>query len=212
MKHSQEKTDGLTGERITKNTYYAIRHGHSEKNVLDLVVNYPEDRPYHLTDEGRAQVQQGAQWLKNKHIDLIFASDLTRTTESAQIVADVLGLKVQFDKRIREMNFGEFNGMNRGVLHKFFKNPDDVHERYTRKPPGGENWEDVTARMIDFLSDMERQYSGKNILVVSHGDPLWLMQWGSQCISLEELKNIPYPETGKPVLLDVKCPITTATQ
>lgn len=188
-----------------KNTYYALRHGRSEKNDLGLVVSYPEAQPYHLTELGRNQVSEGAQWLKDKAIDMIIASDLTRTTESAQIVADVLGLTVTFDERLREMDMGVYNNKTHDEYHSFYTNARDPEERFERAPEGGETWKDVTVRMLSFLQDMEMQYEGKNILLVSHGDPLWLLQWGSQCLSILGLNDVPYPETGKPMKLEITC-------
>jgi len=69
-------------EHTPKNTYYALRHGRSEKNDLGLVVSYPEAKPYHLTEMGRAQVAEGAEWLKDKAIDLIIASEFGATKKT----------------------------------------------------------------------------------------------------------------------------------
>lgn len=193
-------------EHTPKNTYYALRHGRSEKNDLKLVVSYPEAKEYHLTEEGRAQVAEGAEWLKDKSIDLIVASDLTRTQESAGIVAEVLGMEVQLDPRLRELDFGEYNNKSHDEYSSFFeKGEDHIAERFKKAPEGGETWTDVTKRMLEFLEDMENTYEGKNILVVSHGDPLWLLQWGSQCKSVMALESVPYPETGKPMMLEITC-------
>jgi len=193
---------------VVKNTYYALRHGFSEKNELSLVVNFPEARPYHLTEKGIEQVKKGSAWLKSEHIDCIYASDLTRTRESAEIAVEIIGngVKVGFDERLRELNFGVYNDKTHDEWYAFFDDHDDVSERFKKRPEGGENYADVVARMSDFLYDMEARHQGKHILLVSHGDPLWLLQWASWCVSSNVLKDVPFPETGKVVKLDVRCP------
>ena len=44
-----------------------------------------------------------------------------------------------------------------------------------KRPPNGENWNDVKERMLGFLNDTEGKYENKNILIISHGDPLWFL-------------------------------------
>ncbi len=195
----------MQGNVTTANKYYALRHGESEKNILGIGVSYPESRPYSLTEKGRKQVLQGAEWLKDKNINIIIASDLTRTKESAYIVADVLGVEVVFDERLREIGLGVFNGKPHNEYHNFFGNNNDIAVRFTSAPEGGETFGDVTKRVLEFLTDMEQKYSGKNILLVSHGDPLWLLQWSSQCKDISALESVPYPKTGVPMKLEIKC-------
>ncbi len=193
---------------VVKNKYYALRHGFSEKNELGLVVSYPEKRPYHLTQKGIEQVKEGSLWLRSEHIDCIYASDLTRTRESAKIASEIIdnGVSVVFDERLREIDFGVFNGKTQDEWRAFFDDYQNVSERFVKRPDGGENYADVAKRMSDFLYDVEQNNDNRHILLVSHGIPLWLLQWVSWCVTGDELNNVPYPETGKAVKLDVRCP------
>lgn len=195
----------MFGKKILKNLYYALRHGNSEKNDLDLVVSWPETREYHLTSQGHDQVAEAAKWLEDKDIDLIYTSDLTRTKESAEIIAKSLKLEVKLDQRLRELDFGTYNNEIHSEFKEFFKDNTNFEERFRHAPPQGENWQQLVKRMLGLLSFLEEQHDSKNILLISHGDPLWLLQWATECVALEALANIPYPITGKAYKLEVKC-------
>ena len=47
--------------------------------------------------------------------------------------------------------------------------------KFDNRPEGGENWNDILSRVKSFLDDVEKKYKNEIILVVSHGDPIWLM-------------------------------------
>ena len=126
-----------------------------------------------MTQEGRNQIRKIIPQLKKEKIDLIFSSDLLRTKETAQIVAKALKLKINFDKRLREQNVGIFNSKPLEKWYSFFKNE---KEMFWKRPPKGENRRDVKKRMLDFLKEIDKKYKNRNILIVSHGDPLFILE------------------------------------
>ena len=67
-----------------KNRYFGLRHGESTKHEHNLCVSWPEPKPYGLTEAGRAQVAEAAVRLRRERIDMIMASDLSRTRETAE--------------------------------------------------------------------------------------------------------------------------------
>src|SRR4029078_11670595 len=69
-------------------------------------------------------------------------------------------------------------------------------ERWTRAAEGGETNKQVQDRMVEIISEINKKYENKRILIVSHGDPLWVLMkyFGS------ELK---YPEYAEPFAMDV---------
>ncbi|OGN28548.1 MAG: hypothetical protein A3H54_04810 [Candidatus Yanofskybacteria bacterium RIFCSPLOWO2_02_FULL_41_13] len=157
-----------------KNNYYILRHSHTSRDEKEKMIISSELKldKYHLTPEGRKQIEKNAELIKNNHgIDLIYSSPFIRTTETAEIVAKLLHLKIHKDDKLGEIYHGGCDGKPHSSCpmkdtRKDFE--DKVHET-------GESWNDVRRRMFDFMSDMEGKYSGKNILIVSHGDPLWLL-------------------------------------
>lgn len=181
-----------------KNTYTALRHGFSTHNETETIAGYPEPRgkEARLTLGGRKQIIAVAKKLRKGRLDHIFASDLRRTKETAEIVGKAVGLSVQFDTRLREYNVGVFNGRKVGEHRAFVGSPIG---QWTKRAPGGETWSDIRRRMVDFVRDCERKYSGKRILIVSHGDPLFVLRGALLGLSNEEFfaKDFPYPNVGE---------------
>jgi len=156
--------------------------------VRSVISSWPETFENHLTERGVGMIQESAKILKDKQIDFIFSSDLLRTQETSKIVSDAIGVPVQFDERLREVSFGIMNGGPIAQLDIAFRNES---ERITDKMENGESYQEVWKRISDFLNDTELQYKGKNILVVSHECPLWILESIVKSMSLEEnLKRI----------------------
>ncbi len=106
-----------------------------------------------------------------------------RTRETAEIVASKLNLKVKFDRRLREVGFGVFNGGSAEKFDHYFKS---FAERIKRKTKGGENYTEVFKRVSNFLSEINQKYKGKRILIVSHQLPLLLLRVKSKGHSVSE--------------------------
>jgi broad specificity phosphatase PhoE len=170
-----------------KNEYFILRHGQTTHQTerSHIVYYWPEDKPpASLTKEGQEQIKKRAEYLKDKNIDLIFTSDVLRTRETAEIIAKELGLEVKHDTRLRDINWGIYQGKPMKEAWSFYKR---MEEKFTEPPPEGESWEQARERMIDFLKEVDGNYEGKNILIVSHGDPLWLLEGWVRDLSNKEL-------------------------
>lgn len=155
------------------NTYYTMRHGESEKNVLKVITNQP-DAPYPLTEKGIVDVKETAASLKGK-IDVIITSPVLRAQETAELVAAELGIPttdIVVDERIRETDHGEYEGRSKAEFKAEF--PADI-TRFTNKPDTGETWSDLRQRGGEFMFDLEKTYQDKSVLIVSHGDPLAML-------------------------------------
>ena len=164
---------------LSTNTFYFSRHGEARTNVEDVNSCWPEKDVYDLTEAGVARAEKLAKTLKEKGgIDMIFSSDLLRTKRTAEIVGTVLGVPVVFDERLREYNVGVYNGKSMSAFGSAMTDA----ERWTKAPEGGETWTDIQNRMISFIKETDKKYQGKKILVVSHGDPLFMVQkyYGSE--------------------------------
>jgi isoleucyl-tRNA synthetase len=161
--------------RTKRNTYFVMRHGEADNNVDNILVSEP-DPTHHLTDIGRDQALKTAETLKDKKIDLIISSDLNRTRQTTEIIKKVLGLSddaVMFDERLREYNFGVFNGKGVSEWHDYWSKQD--WGEVSKKVPNGESPLDVFQRVGGFLEDVDTKYKGKTILIVSHNDPIRFM-------------------------------------
>jgi isoleucyl-tRNA synthetase len=181
------------------NEYFVMRHGEAENNVKSIYNTNPAHIDmYHLTDEGKETVRTNAERLKDKKIDLIIASPFSRTQETARIVAEVIGIsedEILTDDRIIEINVGEFDGKKFAEYHAYF---DKLEDRFTKTPLGAETYGDVRRRVGAFLYDLESRYKDKNILIVSHGYPLWVMKLAAEGASASTISEDTYLEKGIP--------------
>jgi isoleucyl-tRNA synthetase len=167
------------------NKYFVMRHGEAEHNIKN-VVSSKADNPHHITEKGIEDAKKATKELKGKKIDLIFASPFIRTKETADIVADGLDIAKQdvtYDKRIQEPNFGDFNGKDSAEYHAYFTS---LEEKFVKPTPNGENLIQAKTRLMDFLSEVEEKYENKNILIITHEYPAWLLFAGSRGADVKE--------------------------
>ena len=168
-----------------KNKYYIIRHGQAESNVKAVCSCWPEKFKNPLTKLGKETIKESAGKLKDKNINLIFASPLLRTQQTAEIICKALKIKTKIttDKRLREMGFGIFNGISLESMWKSFKGEE---ERIKKGPPKGESYAEILERMVESIKDIDKKHKGKNILIVSHEGPLFLLQGKAMGLSLKQ--------------------------
>ncbi len=176
--HDRIVVDSIeTLKKYTKksgNEYFVMRHGQSEGNIR-LVVSSQVTNKDPLTEEGRKQVYAASEQLSN--IDMIVASPFMRTTETAKIMAEKYGIDpetIVYDERLGEINAGELEGKEWKLYHEFLYEH-DRDEWYERAIPQGESLADVARRVGAVLYDIEKTYSKKKILIVTHGGPAWLL-------------------------------------
>lgn len=114
-----------------------------------------------LSAKGLGQAKRLGQRLPNKHFDIIFTSDLLRAQQTAALAFP--NAQVITDARLREMNYGDLNGLGVDIFHA-----DPllcIHTRY----PNGENCMDVENRMRSFLRDIPE--NADSIAIISHKYP-----------------------------------------
>ena len=199
-----------------KNEYYVLRHGQSTKNgygdISPVISSRLENDKYHLTPEGKKQVREVARKIKKMGgVDIIISSPFIRTKETAHIVAEELGTKIHVDDRIMEFQHGQIcEGRTEHVCGIKFGKGD-----WETKLVDGESWKELKKRMSSFLLDIDSKYEGKRILIVSHGDPIFLLEnftlglAGDDAISARDsmypgegelkriyLRNWPYDDNG----------------
>lgn len=174
------------------NKYYILRHGEALSNVREIASCWPEKFKNPLTESGREKIKESAEKLKDKNISLIFASPLWRTKQTAEIIGRELKIKPKFDKRLREVGFGIFNNSSSEKMWRSFKGEE---ERIEKGPPRGESYTQILERVYGFLKDTDKKYKEKNILIVSHEGPLFLLEGKAKGFSLAEtIEKFPLEE------------------
>ena len=129
-----------------------------------------------LTDEGRAQVREVAEWLAplGEAVDAVVTSPVRRTRESAEILAERLGLGMVEEPGFAEMEFGAWDGLTFAEVRE--RRPDEIAglARLARRRPGRRRVvpRGREARAGRPGSGCSRRYAGKTVLVVSHVTPI----------------------------------------
>jgi broad specificity phosphatase PhoE len=174
-----------------RNKYFILRHGqtiYQTKKKNFIYPPFPEKPPVKLTKKGEKQIKTAAKSLKKAGIDLIFSSDFFRTRQTAKIVAKEMGAKILFDKRLRDINLGIYRDGKKEKFYRVF--PPHSKKFFHQKPPQGESWLDCQKMMLNFLKSLDKKYKGKNILIVSHKDPLWLLEGAVKNWSMRKLLKV----------------------
>lgn len=148
-----------------------VRHGETAWNAQ---ARYQGRADLPLSDAGQRQAVMLARRLAREEIHAVYASDLQRAWETAVTIAAPHGLPVRAETRLREMDFGDWEGLTY----------EEVQERYPQAlaaweadplnvaPPGGETLVQVVARVQSLLDDIVRVHPDQTVLLVGHGGPL----------------------------------------
>lgn len=157
-------------------TFYIIRHGQTEWNVLQKIQGHL-DSP--LTEPGKQEAKQTAKKLKDVHFDAVFSSDLLRSKHTAEIIALEKKLEVMTTKALRERTFGEYDG---SVSKEYTEKTKHLLEEYKRLSveerwkfkfaKGYESDEKLVTRFMTFIREVAVAYQGKTVLIVTHGGNL----------------------------------------
>lgn len=149
------------------------RHGQTDWNIAQRFQGQ-SDVP--LNEVGRQQANALAGRLSTQPIDLVYASDLQRALETANIIVRKSDCQsdLRLDSRLREMDFGEWEGLT----YKEIKQSDPSAlaawkaDISTTAAPNGETLEQLVKRAQSVLNDLLENCKDKTVLLVSHGGVL----------------------------------------
>jgi broad specificity phosphatase PhoE len=146
---------------------YLMRHGESTVNVDRIVKCRELDGD--LTDKGREQARLVGHWLLDKGIQKIVASPFHRAQQSAEIVSQILGLPVDTDDDLREIDCGDLEGRGDPEAWQLWNDASTQWYQGEWDTPfaGGETQRQARERFERAL--MRACEQDQNILLVSHG-------------------------------------------
>lgn len=148
---------------------YIVRHGETNENLNHIIQGQTNSV---LNKTGKLQAKNISKKLKDIKFDNVFSSDLLRTKETAEIIALERKLKVETTKALRERRWGHLEGESTKIISVIeqLKDKLDRVERLKYKPsPDIESDEEIASRAFTYLREIAVGYSGKTILIVSHG-------------------------------------------
>jgi probable phosphoglycerate mutase len=151
-------------------TIYFIRHGETGWNAE---FRYQGQADVPMNETGRAQARRNGEALTPllpgiAEADFI-ASPLARARETIEIVRDILGLDpklYRIDDRLKEAHYGQWQGTLLADLPRLDAEGMQARLRdpFRWRPQGGESYEDLMARAVEWVGTIER-----DAVVVSHG-------------------------------------------
>jgi len=188
-----------------RNKYILLRHGETIYQAKGLDIFYPDDNILSLTKKGEQQIKSAVGKLKKNGVSFIYSSDFLRTKQAARIVAKELVLKINFDKRLRDVEVGDWRGKTGAEFYQVFSEK----QRFSKRPKNGESWRDVKKRLKDFIRDIEKKHKNKTILIISHADPIWLLAGFMKGLTEKELlkrrdKKDLWPDVGQYLVYETR--------
>jgi broad specificity phosphatase PhoE len=187
---------------------WLVRHAESQGNLADVRATEAgaprleldvRDPDVPLSATGRRQAEALGAWLRDlpagQRPTALLSSPFTRAAETAQVAVQVSGLDlpVRFDERLRERDFGAFDGMTRAGIRAEY--PQEAQRRdllgkFYYRPPGGESWADVALRVRSVLTTAELRHTGERLMIVSHQAVILVFRYVLEELTEEELLDI----------------------
>lgn len=171
---------------------YVIRHGRTVMNERGCLQGQT-DCP--LNEAGKEQAQLAGEKLRERGVKIthVFSSPLTRPIETAEIATGISRTEFTLDKRILEMNFGDYEGIPVSEL------PNEEMDRFFAHPdlyptPNGEKGTDVVNRVKDFFMELkayddEKKLDGTN-LISTHGGVMHAIRVFSNHLPIDSFWNV----------------------
>jgi probable phosphoglycerate mutase len=153
-------------------TLLLVRHGETDWNAAGRLQGHT-DRP--LSDYGREQARRLAEELAGEEFDAIYASDLARARETAEIVGAPLDLPVVLDPDLREKNWGTWEGLT-------------STERLDIELVG-ESTEEHQRRMLGALGRIAARHPRGRVIVVTHGGSMRRVQTEALGFAMPVVEN-----------------------
>jgi broad specificity phosphatase PhoE/ribonuclease HI len=151
-------------------TTLLLRHGQTEMSV-DKRFSGVSDPP--LTGTGRAQAAAAAARLAGSGAVAVVSSPLTRTRQTAALVAEALGVEVAVEPGLRETDFGDWEGYTFAEVKAKWPQELDAWLGSTAvAPPFGESFDATATRVRQARDRILASYGGQTVVLVSHVSPI----------------------------------------
>lgn len=141
---------------------YFVRHGQSRWNVENKICGATD---IELTEKGHEQAMMTGEEVKRLgiHVDEILCSPLCRASETARHIAEINGIPCRVEERLREQNFGKYEGTPRhGEEFEAAK------QCFINSYEGGESMFRMAQRIYNLLDELKEESDHKTYMLVAH--------------------------------------------
>jgi broad specificity phosphatase PhoE len=191
---------------------WLVRHGESMGNLADAQAHASgqgrleldvRDPDVPLSPTGQAQADAVGRWLAGLPGDqrptTVLSSPFARAAETARraVAGSGLDLTIRYDERLRERDFGAFDGMTGDGIRDEY--PDEARRRdllgkFYYRPPGGESWADVALRVRSLLATEALRHDGERLVCVSHQAVIMVFRYVLEELTEQQLLEIDHSE------------------
>jgi broad specificity phosphatase PhoE len=147
--------------------FLLVRHGNTAANSAE---RYWGSTDVELGSDGLEAAERLRDHLAAERIDVVYASDLSRASVTADIITTGRGLSVNICPELREIDFGKLEGLKYDDIERLY--PNVVRLWMDRSPtlqyPGGESLAAIDARVLKFCQRLDNHQPGQSVLIVAH--------------------------------------------
>ncbi len=181
-----------------------VRHGESTWNKVNAWTGLTD---ISLDEKGRGIAKKDGELLKDIHFDLAFTSALRRAEQSLDEIKNVIGeIPTTEDPALNERDYGDLTGKNKLEMEKMYGEEQYLKWRrsWDYPVPNGESLKDVYGRVVPYYREkiLPEIKSGKNVLVVAHGNSLRALMKYLENISDSDIPNLEL-ETGEIIVYEM---------
>lgn len=154
---------------------YLVRHGETDWNKEKKFQGHA-DIP--LNEKGLQQAERASFYLANKNISAVYSSDLMRASKTGEIIARLHGLQVIKDQRLREINFGVWEGLDFNNIYTQYRKEFDewYRDTFNSTIPGGDSIKKVLQNILSFFEDLSKE-GWQEVVVATHGGVIKSLLW-----------------------------------
>jgi broad specificity phosphatase PhoE len=185
---------------------WLVRHAESLGNVADAHAHEQgagrlqldvRDPDVPLSDTGEDQARALGRWTASlpeaERPTVVLSSPFVRALTTARLAVEPLGLRVRPDERLRERDFGAFDGMTGAGIREEYPAEAERREllgKFYYRPPGGESWADVALRIRNLLSTEADLFAGERVALVAHQAVIMVFRYVLEELTEQELLEI----------------------
>jgi len=173
-----------------------VRHGETDWNIEQRMQGH---RDLALNARGEAQAAATGRYFCGRQADALYCSDLLRARQTAQPIAQALGLALILDPALRERHFGRCEGLTYDEVAARYA--DDARAIDNRDPDycapqGGESRRQHEARVLGCVARLLGEHGGQTIVVVTHGGVLDVIYRRARGLPSQAPRDYPIPNAG----------------
>lgn len=177
-----------------------VRHGETDWNRTGRCQGVAD---IELNNNGRKQVRELAESLKNLDIAAVYSSDLRRALETARVIARHHSISVSIDEDLREMNQGELEGLMFSEIRERYVH---VLKEWRESPetlilPSGESLLEVQRRAWKAFEKVHRRHAGETVVAVSHNLTITTLLCKITGVGLKGFRNFNLQAASKNIIV-----------